>query len=319
MNSSALEPINRNVEQADQGPEETAKRLIEFAVSGVNSPKTEATYRQALKEFLAWRADQGYPAITRALVQRYKSRLLSLGLAPSSINVKLSAIRRLVREGAENEALDRSTALAIESVKGVPIEGQRLGNWLDLEAAQALINAPDVSTLKGLRDRALLAVLIGAALRRAEAAKLTVEHIQQRAARWVIIDLVGKRGKVRTVPLPAWVKLAIDEWLEAAQITSGPIFLALRRGGHFYERSKPMSDTAIWQVVTHYAGLIGYPDIAPHDLRRTAAKLMRAGDARLEQIQLTLGHASIEVTKRYLGTELDLQDAATDRIKLKLN
>jgi len=311
MSSNALEYTN-------QAKGMSAQALIEFAVSGVNSPKTEATYRQALTEFFAWHKEQDYPRIDRALVQRYKSHLLARGLAPSSINVKLSAIRRLVREGAENEALDRGTALAIEHVKGVPIEGQRLGNWLDLEAAQALINAPDVSTLKGLRDRALLAVLVGAALRRAEAANLTVEHIQQRAARWVIIDLVGKRGKIRTVPLPAWVKLAIDEWLEAAQITSGPIFLAMRRGGHFYERSKPMSDTAIWQVVTHYAGLIGYPDIAPHDLRRTAAKLMRAGDARLEQIQLTLGHASIEVTKRYLGTELDLQDAATDRIKLKL-
>lgn len=296
----------------------SAAALIALAVNGVNSDKTRQTYTQALGDFLAWVADRGRPPLTRALVQAYKTHLLDQGLAPSSINVKLSAIRRLVTEAADNGIIDQTAAGAITRVSGVTVEGQRLGNWLSLEAAQALVNAPDVTTLKGLRDRALIAVMIGAALRRAEAASLTVEHIQQRDARWVIVDLAGKRGKVRAVPLPAWVKLALDAWCEAAQITSGPIFLALRRGGHIYAAGKPMSATAIWKVITHYAEQLGFKNLAPHDLRRTSAKLMRAGDAPIEQISLVLGHQSIDVTKRYLGTELDLHDAATDRIKLKL-
>lgn len=292
--------------------------LIQLATNGLESQHTRQTYEQALRDFLAWVDDHGRPPLTRALVQSYKAHLLDQGLAPSSINVKLSAIRKLVREGAENDWLDEQTASAIERVKGVKAEGRRLGNWLDHKGAQALLNAPDTTTLKGLRDRALLAVMIGTALRRGEVASLTVEHLQQREARWVIVDLVGKRRKTRSVPLPAWVKAALDAWLEAAQITTGPIFVALRKGGKVYEPGAAMSTTAIWKVVTHYAGQLGFQDLAPHDLRRTSAKLMRAGEAPIEQISMVLGHQSIDVTKRYLGTDLDLHDAATDRIKLKL-
>jgi len=75
---------------------------------------------------------------------------------------------------------------------------------------QALLNAPDITTKKGLRDRAIIAVLLGCGLRRSEVAALTLKHIQQRDGRWCIVDLVGKHGRVRTVPMPTWVKVAID-------------------------------------------------------------------------------------------------------------
>jgi integrase len=71
--------------------------------------------------------------------------------------------------------------------------------------------------------------------------------------------------------------------------------------------------------VTYYARQLGFTHLAPHDLRRTAAKLMEKGGAPLTQISLVLGHSSLDVTKRYLGTDLDLTDAATDRIKIKLD
>ena len=66
---------------------------------------------------------------------------------------------------------------------------------------------PDTSTLKGRRDRALLAVMVGCGLRREETAALTLEHIQQRDGRWVIVDLIGKGARVRSVPMPSWAKL----------------------------------------------------------------------------------------------------------------
>ena len=82
--------------------------------------------------------------------------------------------------------------------------------------------------------------------------------------------------------------------------------------------STGMSSQAIWRVVIEYANQLGYDNLAPHGLRRTAAKLMLAGGAKLEQISMTLGHSSLEVTKKYLGVDLDLQNAATDKIGLAI-
>jgi site-specific recombinase XerD len=294
-----------------------AEQLIALAVDSVDSPRSKRTYRQALEEFLAWHAAEGRPALTRALIQRYKTHLQARGLAPRTINLKLSAVRKLVSEAADNGLVDPVQAHGIRAVKGVKTEGVRMGNWLTARQAQALLDAPDPSTQRGLRDRALLAVLLGAALRREECASLTVDHLQQREGRWVMVDLLGKRGKLRSVPLPAWVKAALDDWTAAAGITGGPLWRAFRKGDHIDLQSTRLTSQAIWTVVTSYAGALGLT-VAPHDLRRTSAKLMRAGGASIEQISLILGHSSIDVTKRYLGVELDLEDAATDRIGLTL-
>jgi site-specific recombinase XerD len=109
-----------------------------------------------------------------------------------------------------------SFQLAVPAFKsmsqGVKTIGVRVGSWLSLRQAQDLLRAPDITTMKGLRDRAMLAVLLGCGLRRSEVAGLTFAHIQQRDGRWCIVDLVGKHGRVRTTPMPTWVKLAIDAW-----------------------------------------------------------------------------------------------------------
>ena len=106
----------------------------------------------------------------------------------------------------------------------------RTGNWLSLRQAQALLNAPDIETAKGLRDRAILAVLLGCGLRRSEVAALTFKHTQQRDGRWCIIDLVGKHHRVRTIPMPTWVKVAIDAWATKAAVTEEHVFRPVNRG-----------------------------------------------------------------------------------------
>jgi len=83
---------------------------------------------------------------------------------------------------------------------------------------------PDSETLKGKRDRAMLAVLLGCGLRRGELIQLTVDHLQRREEHWAIVDLVGKGGHVRTVPVPGWVKQAIDDWLAAAGVSQGKLY-----------------------------------------------------------------------------------------------
>ena len=85
-------------------------------------------------------------------------------------------------------------AFGIARIKGVRSHGVRVGNWLPLRQAQALLNAPDVRTKKGLSDRAMFATLLGCGLRRSELTNLTMKHIQQRDSRWCIVDLVGNTG-----------------------------------------------------------------------------------------------------------------------------
>ena len=141
-----------------------------------------------------------------------------------------------------------------------------------------------------------------------------MEHIEQREARWVIIDLGGKGQRVRTVPVPAWAKRRIDDWTAAADITEGRILRAIDKAGQVH--GSGITEKVIWWIVRDYAGETGMPHLAPHDLRRTCAKLCRASGGELEQIQLLLGHASIQTTERYLGTRQNLADAVNDRLGL---
>lgn len=299
-------------------PAANFEEVLALALDGVDSPRSKRNYRIALTGFLAWWDAQGRPALSKAIVQQYKTLLLDQRLAPSTINLKLSAIRKLVGEAADNGLIDPVHAQGIKAVKGVKREGVRLGNWLSLEQARRLVNAPDPTTQRGLRDRAILCVLLLAGLRREECANLTVEHLQQREGRWVLADLVGKRGKVRSVPVRPAVKVALDAWLGAAGITSGSLWRAFRKGDHLDAKSQGLTSQAIWGVVNEYAGQLGFENIAPHDLRRTYAKLAHKGGAALEQISLNLGHESIRTTEIYLGVDLDLQHAPSDCIDITL-
>ena len=116
--------------------------------------------------------------------------------------------------------------------------------------------------------------------------------------------------------MPTWVKKAIDSWTEAAGVTDGQVFRAVERLTGV--RGAALSEKVIWQLLQQYASAIGAPSIAPQDLRRTCAKMCRAAGGELEQIQLLLGHASVQTTERYLGTRHDLVHAPNDGIKLRV-
>jgi integrase len=290
--------------------------IVRLVTDSLSSGHSRRAYAKALVDFLDWHASQDRPPLTKALIQHYRLELQNQRLAPSTINVRLSAIRKLAAEAADNGLLDPVRAAGIQAVPGVRSEGRRIGNWLTRDQAQRLLNAPDTSTLKGRRDQALLAVLLGCGLRRQEAADLTLEHIQQREGRWAVVDLIGKRHKYRTVPMASWVKVALDRWTHTAGIVEGRVFRSFRRGDHLVGDS--MTSQAIWEIVAQYADQLGFVNLSPHDLRRTYAKLAHKGGAAIEQISLNLGHSSIQVTEDYLGVELDLADAPSDRLGLRL-
>lgn len=287
-----------------------------LVIDGLNSPHSKAMYAKAIDDFLTWREDAGGGPFIKAQVNAYKAHLQSsTDYAPSTINLRLSAIRRLAAEAADNGIMDLVIAQGVQKVPGVYSSGVRTGNWLSLEQAQRLIRTPDITTLKGLRDRAILAIMIGAGLRRSEVANLTFAHIQMRDARWVIVDLIGKRKRVRSVPIPHWTKAAVDEWTESANISAGKIFRSINKGGNL--SGPDLTPQAVADVVKEYADQLGW-ELAAHDLRRTFAKLARKGGSELTQIQLSLGHESVKTTQNYINETQDLTSAPCDHIHIKL-
>src|SRR5664280_24544 len=291
-------------------------RLKALVLDSVSSPITRRVYNLGLDEFFEWFGREPRPGFTKATVCAWRVALEARGLGAVSINVRITAVRKLAVEAADNGLLAPELARGITRVKGVASKGVRLGNWLSVRQAQDLLNAPDRTTNKGLRDRAILAVLLGCGLRRSEVASLTLSHMQQRDGRWCIVDLVGKHGRVRTVPMPTWVKVAIDAWSRAAGIADEHVFRTVNRRDEVQAAS--LSEKVVWQLLQPYAQAAGLAGIAPHDLRRSFAKMCRAAGGELEQIQLLLGHASVQTTERYLGTKQDLVHAPNDGIKLRV-
>jgi site-specific recombinase XerD len=291
-------------------------RLKALVLDGVSSKITKRVYNMALDEFFAWYEMEPRPGFTKATVSAWRVTLEERCLGSSSIIVRMSAIRKLAVEATDNGLLAPELAAGISRVKSAKSIGVRAGNWLSLGQAQALLDAPDITTMKGLRDRAIIAVLLGCALRRSKVAALTMVHVQQRDGRWCIVDLYGKHGRVRTIPMPVWTKVAIDAWTGPADVLDGYVFRPVNRGDKV--QGEALSEKVVWQMLGRYAKATGVTALARHDLRRTAAKLSRAAGGELEQIQLLLGHASVQTTERYLGTKQDLVHTPNDGIKLRV-
>ena len=178
-----------------------------------------------------------------------------------------------------------------------------------------MLGSADRESLRGKRNHATLAVLIGCGLRRGELLALRVDSIQSREEHWVIADLLGKAGHIRTVPIPSWVKVAIDEWKEAGCITEGALFRSINKTGRVWGTG--MTPKVLWEVVQATAKRASIEKLAPHDLRRSCARLCHLAGGELDQIQFLLGHVSIQTTERYLGCKQKLRFAVNDRMGIE--
>jgi site-specific recombinase XerD len=190
----------------------------------LGSPASQYSYRFAIDDFIAWYCSEPRIAFNKTVVLRYRLQLEARHLAAATINLRLAAVRRLAYEAADCGLLSPELAAGIQRVKGAKRLGLRIGNWLSAEQAKALLQTPDTATMTGKRDRAILAVLLGCGLRRSEATRLNIEHFQRRDEHWAIVDLFGKGGHVRSVPVPDWVKQAVDQWTSAARVQTGRVF-----------------------------------------------------------------------------------------------
>jgi len=309
------------INQKQQNQPTTTIRLLDLdqaksaVLASLRSPGSRRCYEHAMVEFIAWYCSEPRLGFNKAVVTRYRMHLESCGLAPGTINLRLAAIRRLAYEAADSGLLSPEQAAGIRHVRGAKKLGVRVGNWLLANEARALWELPDAKTLKGKRDRAILSLLLACGLRRGEVAALELEDIQRREDHWAIVDLRGKGGHVRRVPVPDWVTRTIGEWVTAAGISSGKLFRCVCRAGRTW--GDFMTDRVVWHVVKDYAAKLGLPQLAPHDLRRSCARLCHVAGGELEQIQFLLGHVSVQTTEKYLGCKQRIQNAVNDRIGIE--
>src|SRR5271169_1080942 len=152
---------------------------------------SQESYGHAIDEFIGWYCSEPRLAFNRTVVLRYRFFLEQKNLAPSTINVRLAAVRRLAYEASDTGLLSPELAAGIRRVKGAKRLGVRIGNWLTVDQSRTLLGKPPSGNLRGERDRAILALLIGCGLRRAELVGLGTVDFLVREDHCVIADLVG--------------------------------------------------------------------------------------------------------------------------------
>jgi integrase len=236
----------------------------------LGAASSQESYGHAIDEFIGWYCSEPRLAFNRTVVLWYRFFLEQKNLAPSTINVRLAAVRRLAYEASDTGLLSPDLAAGIRRVKGAKRLGARIGNWLTADQSRTLLGEPPSVSLRSKRDRAILALLIGCGLRRAELVGLGTEDFQIREERCVIADLVGKGKHIRTVPVPLWAKRAVDEWITAAGINGGAIFRRVSRLdkiwgdgitpkaiSHVVKAAPSVLTSRIWLLTTCVAPVLG--------------------------------------------------------------
>jgi integrase/recombinase XerD len=270
--------------------------IVKLAIDGLGSESSKRRYTIALDRFLAWYAGNGHRTLTKSAVQSYKAHLLDLGLAPSTVNLNLSAIRRMATEAADNGLLDEHTAAAVRRVSNVRNETIPAGREVAPGEIAGLMGAcaKDPSAA-GVRDAALVGVLYVTGARRSEVAALELGDYDADTGALTIRH--GKGNKQRVVYVTNGAKQALDDWLTVRGADPGPLFVAINKGGRILAHG--ITGQAIARILRKRADQAGVDEMTPHDLRRTMVGDMLDAGADLATVQKVCGHASPTTTARY--------------------
>lgn len=272
------------------------------------SANTKRAYKTHIRRFYA-----KYQSLDRPSVLDY---CRTFPASPPVYNQRLSALKFMA---ANLPYLDSTVRKEIESIPGRKTAGKKIGRWLTKDEAVVLLKAPETEKVLYIkyRDLALLGVLVGAGLRREELTKLEWWQYQYRESRPILVDIQGKGGKVRSVPIPDWVAGRLDRLKE---YQGGRYHKDNISGSERIFRSmgrSMLSVSGVREIVRVYSKRIGH-EVAPHDLRRTFAYLARSGGADLEAIRDSLGHSTVRTTEIYLRSDISRGKAAADRLGIEL-
>lgn len=279
--------------------------LVPAIRDSVMSQRSKIIYTKELAQFIAW--NKGHE-LERTRVLEYRQHLLDLGKAPATVNLALTAIRRLAEEAEAQGCLDDRKARQILAITGLPNRGVKFGNWLSQDQALELLTVPDQKTNKGLRDFVALGLLLGCGLRSDEAVRVRIDQIAERDGRTVLLDILGKGHKFRTVVVPRWLEAPLREWISICRVGE-TIIRRVRKDDVIAPQG--MSTTALAKHCAELAAAIG-AKCSPHDFRRTHAAVAVLNGASIEAVRQALGHESLATTTRYVASALSLKNPACD-------
>lgn len=277
-------------------------------LAGQLRESSQAIYARDIAAYLAFAEKQGLDALDAATFSRWRAALVAdaANYSPNTIKRMLSAVKRLMKEAAEQGHLDHETAAAFADRRGVSVKAlkERLRPHARVsiapEAMRAMMGLADTTTLKGKRDAALLHTLASSGLRLSELARLTLEQVKASSVNgrqgW-ILEVIGKTDETaREAPLSAEAKAAIDTWLAARPVASPYIFTASDGRGPRWT-ARPIAEENIEKIIGQYAERAGLQHVKPHDFRRFVGTQLAREDIR--KAQKALGHKSIETTARH--------------------
>ena len=300
-------------------PTSDLERLIPMVTAAIGAESSKKDYARELRQFFSWyeQVQWMHPdGFCRSTVMAYREAMQAAGRGPVSSNKALCSIRALAREAGANGYMGGDAAARIEQVPQVERRGGKLGHWLSLAELKALLAAPPpTSPNRGQRDRTAIWIMGTCGLRREEAAALKFGQLQERDGRWVLVDVLGKGDKLRSIPVHPLAAVAIRQWCEHAGITDKDALILPTIRNPDRITTEPASGARLYDACKRYARAQGQ-NWAPHDLRRTFALLAKKGGADYEEIRQALGHSSIVTTEGYLRAPLSMENAATDKIAL---
>jgi len=315
--------MSNDVHAIIQSPHQSPllEQAVATYVAGM-APNTQRAYASRLNAFLQWRDSQPSSSFVTHLKQYVAYLREDLSLAPRSVQAHVNTIKGMLRTAAALEPSLAAGLPQLDLVKAPQVRGEVQGKRLTAQQARVLLNAPGKDTVKGIRDSAILGLLLALGLRRSEICTLTWEHITELEGHKVIANLKGKHGRIRTLKLPVWLWRLLINWGENSGLDMTDIerrvFVPITKDGKVLAYRAGMTPHAIYKLINTYTAMTGLPSVKPHDLRRTAALLARRGGASIEQVQIMLGHASPQTTSNYIGETLDLDDNAVDYNPLRL-
>lgn len=286
--------------------------------ANLDNPRTRRAYQGDIEDFcnfLGIHAPDQFREVTRAHVLAWRSQLEQRGLSGATIRRKLAALASLF-----DHLLDANAVAGGNPVHGVKRprietnEGKTpaLGD----HQAKALLEAPDPATLQGQRDRAVLAVLLYHGLRREEAARLTIQDMQERRG-IKHLRVHGKGGKLRYLPMHPVALERIHVYLESSghhlEQVAAPLFMPLRGKA----TGAGLSADGIYALVGRYAKAAGIEvaGLGVHGLRATAATNALEHEADIAKVQQWLGHANISTTKIYDRRNSRPEDSPTFKVR----
>lgn len=268
--------------------------LLDAYLRGLPSPSTRRAYRQAIGAFDDFLGDRRLTAATRRDVEAYRAHLETAGRAPATIGKVLAALSGLFTFAVEEDAVQRNPVALARRPK-LPEASSRQG--LSPAEVKAMVAVTDDSLI-GLRDRALVTVLAIQGWRISEALGLRTEDLGEEQGYRVAV-ITGKGNKIARVPLAAATWAALATWTAAAEISSGPIFLPVLKGGRVGS-GRAMSPTAAWRRIGDLAVKAGIVRaVHPHLFRHGAVTSALVGGVALHLVQDFARHADPRTTRRY--------------------